>query len=347
MKTKIIIDPTTNILFSSFYIKGLYDLFGKRNVHFAYSMEFFKELKRKNVSFSFDQYLAFVIIEDKKIFRVIIDYRDSSNIEERAYNWCNIYAKINLNIELTNPIFLSKIINIPPGFAINLWGFWKTMFFCFRNIIFSGLILPTTFKTHLSYYYYQFKRPNIEELHFKSKSKKDYVFFNSTLWRNKSTLLTTNVWRKKFVEECLSNENIKFEGGFYAKQTHPDYENYKNFSFPKKIKSNEYFSKTKKSALVFNTPAVMDCHGWKLGEFMAMGKAIISTPLKNKIPFGLVHGENVHFIESKSKIKPAINKIISDDEYKKKLEEGAFKYFHNYATPKNVIKQVYDSLDKQ
>ena len=343
MKTKIIIDPTTNIVYSSYYIKGLYQFFGKRNVRFACSMKFFKDLNRKKVPYSHDQYLAFVIVEEKKIYRVIIDYRDKSSIEERAYNWCDVYAKINFNEELTNPHFLSKIINIPPGFGINIWGFRETTFFCFRNLICSGYSLPVGIKRHLYYYYLQFKRPKIEEFQ-PGKSKKDYIFFASTLWRYESALSTTNVWRKSFVEECYSNEKIEFEGGFYAIPTHPDYEKYKNFVFPKKHKTQEYFSKTKRSALVFNTPAVLDCHGWKLAENLAIGKAIVSTPFKHKIPFDLVHGKNIHFIENESQIKPVINRIISDDEYRNKLERGAYAYYLNHGTPIKVIKQVYNFL---
>ena len=345
MKTKIIIDPTTNIVYSSFYIKGLYQFFGKRNVRFAGSMKFFKDLQRKKVPESHDQYLAFVIVEDKKIYRIIIDYKDQSSIEERAHIWCDVYAKINFNKQLTNPRFLSKIINITPGFAINIWGFWETAFFCFRNLICSGYSLPVRIKRHLHYYYLQFKRPKIEEFQ-PGKSKKNYIFFASTLWRYESALLTTNVWRKIFVEECQSIEETEFEGGFYATPTHPDYEKYKHFVFSKKHKTQEYFSKTKKSALVFNTPSVFDCHGWKLGEYLAMGKAIVSTPLNNEIPFGLLHGEAIHFIENESQIKQAINRIISDDAYRSNLEQGAHKYYLNHGAPTKVIKQVYDFLKK-
>ena len=346
MKTKIIIDPTTNIVYSSFYIKGLYQFFGKRNVRFARSMKFFKDLKRKEVPFAHDQYLAFVIVEDKKIYRVVIDFRDESSIEETAHNWCDVYAKINLNKELTNPRFLSKIINIPPGFATNLWGYWKTGFYCFRNFICSFYSLPVTIRTHVGYYYLQLKRPKIEVFQ-PGKSKKNYIFFNSTLWTYDCTLETTNVWRKKFVEECLSNEKIEFEGGFIASPTNPNYEKYKNLVSIKRYDTKEYLSKTKISGLVFNTPSVWGCHGWKLGEYLAMGKAIISTPFNNEIPFGLVHGEAIHYIENESEITPTINRIFSDDKYRNKLEQNAYEYYLNHGTPEKVIKQVYDSLKKK
>jgi hypothetical protein len=343
MIKKIIIDPTTNIRYSSFYIKGLYQFFGQRNVRFARSMKFFKDLERKKVPDSHDQYLAFVIVEDKNIYRVIIDYRDHSFIEERAHHWCDVYAKINFNKQLTNHRSLSKIINIPPGFGINIWGFWETAFFCLRNLIYSRSSLPIRIRRHFFYYYLQLKRPKIEEFQ-PAKSEKNYIFFASTLWSYQEALLTTNVWRKKFVEECYSNEKIDFEGGFYATSTHPDYEKYRNFVLSKRHKTQEYFLKTKKSALVFNTPAVFDCHGWKLPEYLAIGKAIVATPFTNEIPFSLVHGKNIHFVENEPQIKQAINKIIADDEYRNTLEQGAYENYLNHVAPIKVIKKVYEFL---
>jgi glycosyltransferase involved in cell wall biosynthesis len=89
-----------------------------------------------------------------------------------------------------------------------------------------------------------------------------------------------------------------------------------------KYSYSEYLEKTKKSLFVFNTPAVFECHGWKLGEYMAMGKAIISTPLSNDLPESLKHGENIHFVNSEEEIKDAIQLLLKDEDYRNKLEKG-------------------------
>ena len=61
----------------------------------------------------------------------------------------------------------------------------------------------------------------------------------------------------------------------------------------------EWMHKTKMSEVVFNTPAFWECHGWKLGEYLALGKAIISTPLSNDLPYPLEHGKNIYMIMAK------------------------------------------------
>ena len=57
----IFIDPNSNILFSAFYIKGLYDVFGKGNVKFS-SIHFNDLIRKKKWHFN-DQFLAFVLLD--------------------------------------------------------------------------------------------------------------------------------------------------------------------------------------------------------------------------------------------------------------------------------------------
>ena len=126
-------------------------------------MKFFEDLNRNKVPFSHDQYLAFVIVEDKKIYRVIIDYRDGSSIEKSAYDWCDIYARINFNKELTDTRFLTRIISIPPGFGISIWNLLETFYYCSKNLIVSKFNPPVCLRRFIGVYYLQYLRPGIKE----------------------------------------------------------------------------------------------------------------------------------------------------------------------------------------
>ena len=99
-----------------------------------------------------------------------------------------------------------------------------------------------------------------------------------------------------------------------------------------------WLQKTQQSALVFNTPAFWDCHGWKLGEYLALGKAIISTPLSNDLPVPLTHGVNIHFVEDDiDSMRAAIQYIIGNPDYKERLEQGASAYWASYGTPEKSL----------
>jgi glycosyltransferase involved in cell wall biosynthesis len=101
----------------------------------------------------------------------------------------------------------------------------------------------------------------------------------------------------------------------------------------------EWLEKTKQSAVVFNTPAFWNCHGWKLGEYLALGKCIVSTKLQNDLPFPLEHGKNIHFVENnQDAMGEAIEYIISHPDYRQKLESGARAYWDAYGSPIAALK---------
>lgn len=338
-KTKVFIDPSVRIKYSSFYIQGLYDVFGKKNVKF--SRKYFKLLKRKSDSYSYDHYMAFVVVTKNGLKKYIIDFSDGRSVKEKAYNWCNKYAKINFSDQFTDKSFHKKMVSIPPGFGINIWGKSEMLFHCISNLLKCRFKPLIPIKVHLLDYYLLYKRPALEEytsdkIHTENKA---YVFMIGTLWSHQNCMNGTNLHRKTFVETCKTM-NINFEGGFLSDPNHPQYEDFKKLIFTERYSTKAYVEKTKKSSFVFNTPAVHDCHGWKLGEYLAMGKAIISTPLSNKLPENMSHGKNIHIISNKNELEEGISLLLSDDSYRKKLETGAKNYYSKYGCPKKVIENL-------
>ena len=85
---------------------------------------------------------------------------------------------------------------------------------------------------------------------------------------------------------------------------------------------------------MFNTPAFWNCHGWKLGEYLAMGKCILSTALSNDLPAPLVHGEHIHFVDNdQAAMHDALCYILSHPDYQHHLEQAASHYWQTYGTP--------------
>jgi hypothetical protein len=343
-KTKVIIDPSCRVLFSSFYIEGIYNVFGRNNVSF--SLKYFKELKRKEESHSYDHYMAFVVIHpNNNKIKIVIDFRDKPSIKESAYEWCDKYCKINFNESLTDKKFHAKIISIPPGFGVKIWNFFETLYYCCFNLFLCKFSTLVSWKMHFKDYYSQYNRPMLKEYltdPIKSDIKsynKPYVFMVGTLWAHKNCVEGTNLVRKKFADICKSL-NCDFEGGFFADFNHPQYKEFESLIFTQTYSIEDYINKTKLSIVVFNTPAVHNCHGWKLGEYIAMGKAIISTPLLNKLPEDLLHGKNIHFVSNEDELRDAIGLLLTNDNYRKLLEEGTKYYYNKYLNPESVIRIV-------
>jgi glycosyltransferase involved in cell wall biosynthesis len=166
----------------------------------------------------------------------------------------------------------------------------------------------------------------------------NYFFFISTLWTHKNCVEHTNPWRHLYM--TIIRDELKemiFEGGFFSTSYNEETEKYSSFVLNDRIPISDYLKKTRMSAAVFNTPAVHMCHGWKLAEYMALGKAIISTPIINATPAELVHGVHLHIIESRDEMKEAILLINNNTEYRKKLEQGAYNYYKSYLSPEACI----------
>jgi glycosyltransferase involved in cell wall biosynthesis len=343
-RTKVYLDPLCRVLYSTFYIDGIIREFGKENVSF--SKKYFKELKRDNEPYF--AYFAFVIVTpDNNQTRVAIDFQDRPVVTEFAYEWADIFAKININGDLTERRFLDKMVSIPPGFAIKLWERWEFAYYCFTNYLRYRSEPNFLWERYYKDYKDQKKREKLEVYltqetdRFFLSNDKPYVFFISSLWIHQNCQDHTNLMRRKFIETC-QKADCDFEGGFKAQENHPQYEEFKHLCFLKRYSTLDYIKKTKASAIVFNTPTVHNCHGWKLGEFLAMGKAIISTPLLNRLPEDLRHGENIHFISSIDEIESAIQLLLNDHGYRKKLEMGAKAYYEKFADPQRVIKRILE-----
>ena len=333
----VFIDPRSTINYSSFYVQGLYDYFGKSKVHF--SSRYFRELEE------IDMLMAFVLVKDGEIKKIIVDYRDQADIINAAFHWADTYAKINVN-DSTLSEKSDKLINITPSFAIKIWNPVELLFHVCINFFKAGIIRYRKSKNiHLRpkqwcrNYASLLKRQTLESYTRKTnKPINNYVFFVSTFWKGQTN---TNTYRNQYLLSCGKRENINFEGGFFTgKQTDiPD-------SIPQRLRytqwlsNRSYLENIKQSVFVFNTPAVHNCHGWKLGEFLCMGKAIISTPLSNHLPFPLEHKQDILIVDNEEDIEDAISTLLNDEELRNRLEQNAKIYYEKYAKPFKVIEDI-------
>lgn len=89
---------------------------------------------------------------------------------------------------------------------------------------------------------------------------------------------------------------------------------------------------------VYNVPSCLNCHGWKLGEFLAMGKPIISAPLYNELPGDAKR--MMLYVDSEKELEDAIVLLTKNVEKRKMLEANALTYYEKYVSPEAVIKYL-------
>jgi hypothetical protein len=347
-KSRVHIDPNCRVSYGSFYIRGLYDVFGKRRVGF--SSRFFSGLKHEAPKPDYEHYMALVVVGPGNVRkRVVIDFHDSTKINEAAYEWCDAYAKTNYNKESHPPGQYPKVVVTAPNSGYRIWGFNETRRHLYTNLLRCKLEPLSGRHRFRKDYMYQHDRRPIEkyescaQLQDASSHGSPYVFFISTLWRHQNCIDVTNPYRKRFMDICRSLP-IDFEGGFFGDDpTHPQYEAFKDLIIHRKYGLDSYIEKMTLSAFAFNTPAVHGCHGWKLSEYLAMGKAILSTPIMNELPAPLEHGRHVHFAQTDAEMREGVEKLIHDPAYREHLQEGACDYYRLHASPEAAIRVILES----
>ena len=331
------VDPRCKHVYASMYLWGLEQVYGKREVRF--SMRPFRELTQTDQENDFDHYMAFV---DDKNIRYVIDYRDKSDIHQAAIDWCDIYGKVNYRksvIDLLAVKRKDKIHPVGPNFGINQWssvGLYST-FLVNRAKIGWQSGWPVGLRVFLGSYNWTRRRRRIQEYQ-AVQSDPGYIFHASRFYRRQSHGEETNDARARFVRVARAAPNVNFEGGLVdSGQVAAGYE---DVCLMEGFTTSSYLEKTALSAVVFNTPAAWGCHGWKLGEYMALGKAILSAPFVNDLPPGIEHGKNIHIIEQLDELEDAVKLLLRDHTYRRRLEVSARAYFEEFLEPAHLMRRI-------
>lgn len=343
---EIRIDPRCMINYASFYLYGMKEL-GYRVKFVQLDGIVLHEMEDYRRGFGLE-----VVFGDGQIKKAYVDVNDRNDIHERFYKWADVYAKINLRHE---DLACNKAFAIGPSFGITLWNPLKTFFMALRNYHkCKGEGYKISFKRYLlDYLYTVVRRRPYKEYDCECREDSDYMFTLSTLWYSEGAFQTTNVYRGAFARAC-KNLFPKFEGGFYyidgetpLKECprYPEYlEIYGDMIIHERISMKAYMKKTKRSAFVFNTPSVVGCHGWKLAEYLAMGKAMISTPHLNVMPGSFQKGKHYVEVLNADEIANAVAYLRETPEVIKKLKADAKGYYNENLAPKAVMNRIINRL---
>lgn len=304
--------------------------------------------------------IRFVAINKSVSTKFHIHLDDDYKIHMADYKWCDVYGNVNANFKETSKNDFPKMVSLVPSFGIKAFSDISVLSMALHN---SLIAMPSILKRkewnkytnsmetncvrNIKHYFGRIYKTNKNRVELSEyvppfESDDNYVFFCSTLWYSNienQNDTGVNLQRANFMRVCKSFPELVFEGGFVADDTSSK-DKFKDL-LTSGISMSDWIAKTKKSAFVFNTPAFWNCHGWKLGEYLALGKCIISTPLYNDLPAPLVHGEHIHFVEPNiDSIRDAITYIMSNKNYRVKLEQNARAYWEKYGTPENSLRLI-------
>lgn len=152
----VYIDPRCDIRYGAFYIEGFYQTLGKHNVKF--SGKYSKQVSFGESNYVIDRILLCTFVKNNCIIKkVAIDSRDPRSFLERAYQWCDIYAKTNYKSTEDKGEHKEKLLLIPPSFGFRIWnpletvirGAWNT-YLAYKTKQFGTIThLKVTFRNYI------------------------------------------------------------------------------------------------------------------------------------------------------------------------------------------------------
>lgn len=326
---KVIIDTADDIQYKSFYVYALRQHFGKQNVTFCDKP--FNSISAKSRN---NKSMRFVIKDNSDhIKRYTIDCDDFTAINEELYEWSDVYGSINTNqsdLDCRN-----KLVQLCPSFAVRYTN--RTEAAC--QAIINLPYCHANIKKYLGKWRRMTKRMPMDA-YTPGHADDKYVFHCSTLWKSDEWNRndeTVNLARARFIRLMRKIKDTELEGGLVSYRTDEGAQQFID-CMARPYNSTEYIQKTRRSTFVFNTPAYWGCHGWKLGEYMALGKAILSTPLQNPLPAPLVHGTHIHFVENNEQaIAEGIDYLLYHPDYRHELECNISEYWERYGSPRSTL----------
>ncbi|MBQ7856524.1 MAG: glycosyltransferase family 1 protein [Alistipes sp.] len=342
----VVIDPRCKVNYASYYLYGLRELLGGGKVKFA--------LLDYPIAGNEDYRKGFGMLvkyNDGKEVKVFVDTNDPRSIYESFYDWADVYAKINV---LEEDLNIPKIFAIGPSFGVSVWNPIRSLFMGVINyikVLKSGDEYRIPFATYIKDYIYTFWRRLRYEKYRGGEfpESRNYVFAMSTLWYDDVSLRTVNRYRGEFIRVCQKLFPV-FEGGLFyipnVESIYPPYVRYKaefkDVLMNRRVGMQEYLRGTQRSSIVFNTPSVCQCHGWKLAEYLSMGKVIISTPLSNAMPGEFRSGVHYLCCDSVEDMEHIIRDLQADDAKRRALKKSASEYFEAYLSPQAVTKRILE-----
>lgn len=259
--------------------------------------------------------------------RIYIDADDPPTIDEAGLEWCDVYGKVNAMDQTS-----AKVVPIGPGFGVRAWRLPQLVPAMAQTMSLCG---PGRVRVARGFWR-QWRYAQPEDQMCSSTAEEGYVFFVSSIWAKEPA---ANEARRHFMESAERHADV-FEGGFAPRVDGRSY-GMERWTMDRRVSYEDYLRRTRASALVFSTPAVAQCHGWKLAEYLALGKAVVQTPLTRLMPAPLEHGIHVHIAgASEDEIDDAVRLILRDAAYRHRLEVGARDYYQRYLAPQAVVQRL-------
>lgn len=173
-----------------------------------------------------------------------------------------------------------------------------------------------------------------------SAPNKEQVFFNPNAW-DMERFEHVNLARAHIMRILRDSSQINFVGGFRNNSTSQAH--FSDILCTPDLNHRDYIRTIGQSEIVLNTRGLFDCFSWKLPEYMAAGRCILSERLVNELPQPLREGEELLFFDFDPELvsfQDQLNLLIENPELRQYLAANARKYYEQYVEPCAAMRRI-------
>ena len=172
-----------------------------------------------------------------------------------------------------------------------------------------------------------------------------YILFQTRLFdphRHPPTYFEENVnlnnFRVAVIQALKKAFGDKFIGGLipnpYAVEHHSD------LLTTQETSQQKYAELVRKCQVVVFTRGLRQSIGWRLPEYLAMSRCIVSEPLEYELPSPLQDGKNYLLFDSPDECVELCKRLLSDKSLVQDMRNDNFNYYMKYVRPASLIRNT-------
>jgi len=176
----------------------------------------------------------------------------------------------------------------------------------------------------------------------------DRIFFQTHCWSTKEApnsgpekLREVNRLRIGVIRLLKKAFGKRFVGGIvpspYAEQECPD------CILPYTGDKKYCLSMMQKSLIAVTTSGLHNSIGWKLGEYVAASRCIVTETLRYGIPVPLEENKNILSFESPEECVNACRRILDDPDFAAKMQKSNAEYYAREVKPSSLVYRCLDT----
>jgi hypothetical protein len=176
------------------------------------------------------------------------------------------------------------------------------------------------------------------------KTREPKILFLTRLWspdeakseRSRLHRTRINEMRVQCIEACRKEYGKQFTGGLqeepYASK------HFRSLLMPAALTSKaNYLQSVKDHSICIATTGLHNSIGWKLAEYVAASRAVVSEPLHFSLPGNFSSGQNYYEFENADQLLQRINTLTGDPGLMLGMMKNNYYYYNNFVKPENLI----------